>query len=66
MPILLGMLALSMGVTATLLGMLSVGNEMGARRRDAEVRRQRLLVAVLAYVLLALAIAAKATGRLPG
>jgi hypothetical protein len=58
------MLALSIGVTAVLLGALSVTHEVAGRGEQSAARQQKLICA-MAYVLLAIAFAAKATGKLP-
>jgi hypothetical protein len=58
------MLALSMGLTAVLLGALSVSHEVAGRGAQSTARQQKLICA-MAYVLLGIAFAAKATGKLP-
>lgn len=63
-PILVGMLALSMGVTAVLLGALSVTHEVAGRGTGSSGREQKAICA-LAYLLLVIAFVAKATGKLP-
>jgi hypothetical protein len=64
MPILLLVLALSIGLTATLLGALSITADMGAARRMTVVTREQRAACAAAYLLLVITLAARMTGRL--
>lgn len=59
------MLALLMGLTAVLLGALSVSHEIAGRGQAVPSGREQKAICAMAYVLLAITFAAKATGKLP-